>query len=100
VEVVVGPGFKENFMPGYPTVPDAIFVDANFANRTIREIAFDEAFKIGKFPAYDFFGDGSFYLLDTPGHAIGHMCGLARTTPSTFVLLGGDIWLVYCEAQG
>ena len=46
----------------------------------------------------DFFGDGSFYLLDSPGHAVGHMCGLARTTAgdgagddSTFMLLGGDV---------
>ena len=33
------------------------------------------------------------YLLDTPGHAIGHICALARTTanPPTFMFLGGDI---------
>jgi glyoxylase-like metal-dependent hydrolase (beta-lactamase superfamily II) len=91
VDIVVGPGFKENFMPGYPTKPDAIFVDANFEARTVREISFSEEFKIGNFPAHDYFGDGSFYLLDTPGHAIGHMCGLARTTSTTFVFLGGDI---------
>lgn len=48
---------------------------------------------IGQFPAFDYFGDGSFYLLDSPGHAIGHLCGLARTTcnPDTFIFLGGDI---------
>lgn len=46
--------------------------------------------KIGQFNAHDYFGDGSFYLLDVPGHAIGHMCGLARTTPTTFMLLGAD----------
>jgi glyoxylase-like metal-dependent hydrolase (beta-lactamase superfamily II) len=90
-EIVVGPGFKETFMPGYPTNPDAIFLDANFATRSVREIAFSGAFTIGNFRAHDYFGDGSFYLLDTPGHAIGHMCGLARTTPNTFVFLGGDI---------
>lgn len=65
----------------------------------------------------DFFGDGSFYLLDVPGvsisttpspdpppilleqplrsttkqHAVGHIAGLARTTPTTFVLMGGDV---------
>ncbi len=31
-------------------------------------------------PAVDYFGDGSFLPLDGPGHAIGHLCGLARTT--------------------
>jgi glyoxylase-like metal-dependent hydrolase (beta-lactamase superfamily II) len=90
-EIVVGPGFKTNFMPGYPTIPDAIFVDANFEHRKVREIDFSDDFWIGNFRAHDYFGDGSFYLLDTPGHAIGHMCGLARTTPTTFVFLGGDI---------
>ena len=59
------------------------------------EIRFDEgpdSLKIGKFPAMDYFGDGSLFLLDSPGHAIGHLCGLARTTtsPDTFILMGGD----------
>lgn len=65
--------------------------------RNLREIDFAEGdqnvLKVGDFRAFDFFGDGSFYLLDTPGHAIGHLCGLARTTanPDTFVLMGGDL---------
>lgn len=65
------------------------------SNRTLREISFEESsvFRIGRFPALDYFGDGSFYLLNTPGHAVGHLCGLARTTqgPDTFILLGGDV---------
>lgn len=52
--------------------------------------------KCGRFPAVDYFGDGSFYLLDSPGHAIGHMCALARTTPDTFIFMGGDI----CHSPG
>lgn len=60
------------------------------------EISFSSSLTIGGFLAYDFYGDGSFYLLDTPGHAQGHMCGLARTTTaedgkSTFILFGGDM---------
>ena len=47
--------------------------------------------RIGQFQAYDLFGNGSFYLLDTPGHAIGHLAGLARTSPDTFVMMGGDL---------
>jgi len=52
-----------------------------------------QATKVADFPAIDFFGDGSFYLLDTPGHAIGHMGALARTTtnPDTFIFMGGDL---------
>lgn len=63
------------------------------SGRTLREIRFDgpDAFRIGQFPAHDYFGDGSFFLLDSPGHAIGHLCGLARTTADTFILMGGDI---------
>lgn len=62
----------------------------------MREVDFSSdrsALKIGAFRALDFFGDGSFFLLDTPGHAIGHLAGLARTTsnPDTFIFMGGDI---------
>jgi len=65
------------------------------SGRDLREIDFKSSscLNIGRFQAFDYFGDGSFYLLDSPGHAVGHLCGLARTTvnPSTFVLLGGDV---------
>ena len=61
-------------------------------SRNVREISFDGGLKIGRFNAFDFFGDGSFYLLDAPGHAVGHICGLARTTadPPSFVFMGAD----------
>jgi glyoxylase-like metal-dependent hydrolase (beta-lactamase superfamily II) len=91
--LVVGPGFRENVLPGYPTNPNSSVLDSDFAGREVREISFDEAqLKIGQFGAFDYFGDGSFYLLNAPGHAHGHMCGLARVTsnPASFVLLGGD----------
>lgn len=61
------------------------------SNRNLQEISFDSDLRIGQFQAHDYFGDGSFYLLNSPGHAVGHLCGLARTTPDTFVLLGGDV---------
>src|SRR5687768_10801423 len=49
--------------------------------------------KAGQVPTYDYFGDGSFYLLNTPGHAIGHLGGLARTSsnPDTFIFMGADL---------
>lgn len=48
--------------------------------------------KLGQFPAYDYFQDGSLYILDGPGHCVGHLCALVRTSvdPDTFVFLGGD----------
>ncbi|CAI7667262.1 unnamed protein product [Penicillium pancosmium] len=82
-------------LPGAPQNPDSPLSESAFEGRNLREIAFEreECLKIGRFKAFDYFGDGSFYLLDSPGHAIGHLCGLARTTanPDTFVLLGGDV---------
>jgi len=66
-DLIVGPGFKE----------------LDFSKSPL---------KVGRFNAIDHFGDGSFYLLDSPGHAIGHLCGLVRTSqgPDTFILLGAD----------
>ena len=69
-------------------------------DRPVREMSFnDSSLCIGEFAAMDFFGDGSFYLLDTPGHTLGHMCGLARTTPTTFILTGGEVLLDVRQSQ-
>lgn len=92
-ELIVGPGFKDALMPGFPTDPNSSIAESAYKGRTLREISFqDSGLKIGRCSALDFFGDGSFYLLDTPGHAIGHMCGLCRTSanPDSFMFLGGD----------
>lgn len=104
-------------LPGYPANPDSPLRESDYrhvnlttrlsdfrreltmahSGRNLREITFrgsgSEHLNIGEFPAFDYFGDGSFYLLDSPGHAVGHLCGLARTTtsPATFILLGGDV---------
>lgn len=91
--LVVGPGIKDHFMPGYPTNPNASLLDSDWAGRQVREVEFtDSDLQIGRFKAFDYFGDGSFYLLDAPGHALGHMGALARVTtdPASFVLLGAD----------
>ncbi|KAK4060778.1 uncharacterized protein Triagg1_10621 [Trichoderma aggressivum f. europaeum] len=77
---------------------EAVFHASDFAGRHNNEIDFSQStFKIGGFPALDFYGDGSFYLLDTPGHDHGHLSALARTTSTaaghdkdTFILLAGD----------
>ncbi|KAJ4258111.1 hypothetical protein NW762_008252 [Fusarium torreyae] len=93
-ELVVGPGFKDAFCPGYPAQQDSPVREVDFKGRDLKEIDFEnQPLRIGPFRAFDFFGDGSFYLLDTPGHAIGHLAGLVRTTagPDTFILMGGDL---------
>lgn len=101
-DLVVGPGVKHACLPGYPSNPTAAVLDADLAGpRAVREVDFDEPSRkarVGDFNAYDFFGDGSFYLLDAPGHCPGHICGFARVSSSSgdgqgqdsFVFMGGD----------
>lgn len=90
--LVVGPGFKQNFIPAYPTYPDSPLLEYNFEGRVLREISFDtvDGLQIGDFNAFDYFGDGSFFLLDSPGHAIGHISALVWMTSDSFVFMGGD----------
>jgi glyoxylase-like metal-dependent hydrolase (beta-lactamase superfamily II) len=95
-ELIVGPGVRAASWPGWPRNPDAGVLDSDVQGRAVREITLDKdnntGLKIGRFDALDFFGDGSFYLLDAPGHAVGHLCALARTTanPPSFVFMGAD----------
>lgn len=99
--LIVGPGFKENLLPGYPANPASTILEADYAGRELRELDFAHSnITIGRFAALDYFGDGSFYFLDAPGHAVGHICGFARVKTTTtaasdgqedsFVFLGGD----------
>ncbi|OTA53100.1 hypothetical protein K449DRAFT_378817 [Hypoxylon sp. EC38] len=91
-DLVVGPGVRGASWPGWPTNPDGEVLDSDVQGRVVREISFEAGLKIGRFDAMDFFGDGSFYLLDAPGHAVGHLCALARTmaSPPSFVFMGAD----------
>lgn len=91
VKVLVGPGFKEAFLPGYPAREDSPFLEATFEGRELVEVDFSADSKLGQFQAYDYFGDGSVYILNVPGHAVGHISALVRTTPDTAVFLGGDV---------
>ena len=69
-DLIVGPGFKETMIPGYPTNPSSLVAEADWTGRNLRQISFadeSQGLTIGGFSAMDFFGDGSFYLLETPG---------------------------------
>ncbi|KAJ7185520.1 hypothetical protein C8R46DRAFT_1288403 [Mycena filopes] len=71
--------------------PASTLLESDFAGRKLVPLHLTESpLEIGGFKAHDFFGDGSFYVLDVPGHVKGHVCGLARVTPDTFVFMGGD----------
>ncbi|GAW20430.1 hypothetical protein ANO14919_099360 [Xylariales sp. No.14919] len=82
--LVVGPGVRVASWPGYPSNPDSLVLDADAEGRVVQELSFQShdpqqatPFRIGRFDAFDYFGDGSFYLLNAPGYAVGHLCGLA-----------------------
>ncbi|RYP44066.1 hypothetical protein DL768_009435 [Monosporascus sp. mg162] len=97
--LVVGPGVKKLCWPAYPTNPDSLVLDTDIEGRTALEIDFAaNPLRIGRFDAFDYFGDGSFYLLDAPGHSVGHLTALARVTTAadgnpehdSFVFMGAD----------
>ena len=90
-DLIVGPGLKASCMPGYPTNPDAFVLDSAFQGRRVQEVDFaSSTTAIGGFRAVDFCSDGSFWLLEAPGHTDHHLCALCRTTEKSWCLLGGD----------
>lgn len=91
-DLVVGPGFKDTCMPGYPTNPNGTVLDSAFEGRRVEEATFSGpgTATIGGFRAVDFFKDGSFWLLECPGHTGHHMGALCRTTEHSWALLGAD----------
>ncbi|KAK0184147.1 beta-lactamase-like protein [Armillaria mellea] len=87
-ELVVGPGTD---LRTYPEHEDAHLIESDTVGRKVTELSLSNAIlHIAGLPALDYFGDGSLYVLDTPDHHTGHISSLARVTPTTFVLLGGD----------
>ncbi|KAJ7695499.1 beta-lactamase-like protein [Mycena rosella] len=73
------------------TDPTSTLLETDLADRKLVPVNFaNSPLEFGGLKAHDFFGDGSLYLLDVPGHALGHICALARVTPSSFLFLGGD----------
>ncbi|KAF7353704.1 Metallo-beta-lactamase superfamily protein [Mycena venus] len=86
--LVIGPGTNRSL---YPESPDSQLQASDFAGHNITELNFDNTnLTFSGLPAIDYFGDGSFYLLNTPGHELGHITALARVTPSSFIVLGAD----------
>ncbi|KAJ7771585.1 beta-lactamase-like protein [Mycena metata] len=86
--LVIGPGTNTSL---YPEFPNSALQASDFAGRNVTELDFNQTdLTFSGLPALDYFGDGSFYLLNMPGHLGGHMSALARVTPSTFIVLGAD----------
>ncbi|KAK4187742.1 hypothetical protein QBC35DRAFT_498135 [Podospora australis] len=100
-KLIVGPGVQGAIFPGWPKNQQSPILETDYTGREVLELDFEsgnggtfKTLQIGRFKALDYFGDGSFYLLDSPGHAVGHLCALGRVKSSTeknsFVFLAGD----------
>jgi glyoxylase-like metal-dependent hydrolase (beta-lactamase superfamily II) len=92
-EIIAGEGTAEATSPGWPTAQLSPFDGTVLTHPKFRELSKSNPGygSLDVFPyAYDFFSDGSFYLLDAPGHMAGHQMGLARTGEKEWVVMGGD----------
>ncbi|KAF7356511.1 Metallo-beta-lactamase superfamily protein [Mycena venus] len=84
----------------YPEFPNATLQTSDFAGHKVTKIDFAAAnLTFSGMKAVDYFGDGSLYLLNTPGHLPGHLSALARVTPTSFIALGGDTFHHVGEAR-
>ncbi|KAK0202307.1 beta-lactamase-like protein [Desarmillaria ectypa] len=87
-ELVIGPGMDTRT---FPTTPESALLETDFEGRKVTQLALEDfALTIGEYETFDYFSDGSLYILNYPGHQLGHIAALARVTPTSFVLLGGD----------
>ena len=91
-QLIVGPGSTETTSPGYPEKELSPFMSSALNHPNVRELSRtkDKWVTIAGFPAYDFFGDGTFFLCDAPGHMAGNMMALARTGQDEWIAMGGD----------
>jgi hypothetical protein len=111
--VICGAGTLEWAKRAWPTDPDSTFDgriwDPKISELPITELpspaSAPEKFQpLGPFAhAYDFFGDGSFFLVDAPGHCEGNLAGLARIRTKAgrtkWAFLGGDCFHSVLFAQ-
>ena len=91
--MIAGPGSHAASTPGWPVNPKSPFASAPIQHPKYHELSFerDAWSPLGPFQrAHDFFGDGSLFLIDTPGHMPGHLGALALTGADEWVFMGGD----------
>ena len=89
-----GPGTKESCSPGHMADPniqwDGRFFDPERATERWEELH-GPWVPFGPFDkALDYFGDGSFWIMQAPGHMAGNLCAAARLQDGQWVLLGSD----------
>ncbi|KAH8622547.1 hypothetical protein IG631_22822 [Alternaria alternata] len=92
-----GPGTRAACQPGHMKDPslqwDGRFFDPEHSTEEWDELQ-GEWRPFGPFErALDYFGDGSFWVLDAPGHMPGNMAAAARLQSGEWVMLGSDCTL-------
>ncbi|KAI0829910.1 Metallo-hydrolase/oxidoreductase [Trametes gibbosa] len=77
---------------GWPEDPESLFAQDLLPEGRTRFLDPTDWSPLGPFPhALDFYGDGSLYIVDAPGHMPGHINVLARTSPDGgWIYLAGD----------
>ncbi|EAU86064.1 hypothetical protein CC1G_07143 [Coprinopsis cinerea okayama7 len=77
---------------GFPVNSQAAFASDVPPSSQTRFLSPEGWSAVGPFPrALDFYGDGSLYIIDSPGHLPGHINVLARTSSDgSWVYLAGD----------
>jgi glyoxylase-like metal-dependent hydrolase (beta-lactamase superfamily II) len=88
LSLLEGPGI-------YPQNQDSFYSADLFPRERTGELpprSNEEVWKpLGPFQAtHDYFGDGSLYIVDSPGHLIGHINLLVRVGPEKWVYLAAD----------
>ncbi|KAF2707701.1 Metallo-hydrolase/oxidoreductase [Pleomassaria siparia CBS 279.74] len=89
-----GPGTKEGCSPGHMADPsvqwDGRYFDPERATERWGELH-GPWVSFGPFEkALDYFGDGSFWIMQAPGHMAGNLCAAAKIAGGNWVLLGSD----------
>lgn len=94
---LVGAGARPFLENGYPKDPNSAYLADLLPSSRTRYLdpsssEHGEWKPIGPFAAaLDFYGDGSLYIIDAPGHMPGHLNVLARTSPDGgWIYLAGD----------
>ncbi|KAI0330516.1 Metallo-hydrolase/oxidoreductase [Cubamyces sp. BRFM 1775] len=89
---ILGHEAKDLLAHAYPSDPDSLCLQSAVPLERTRFLDSEFTQAIGPFPrAYDYFGDGSMYIIDAPGHLPGHLNVLARTNATgSWIYLAGD----------
>lgn len=89
---LVGDDCHTLFTDSYPENPDAMYPSDLLPSDRTRYLQVAEWDAIGPFPrAFDFYGDGSVYIVDSPGHLAGHVNLLVRTSADgAWIYLAAD----------